>query len=57
MEELEGDLNRLVDQQCIGASLVPDYGIAIIHFTGEVTLYIRVERGGIKLEVDAPCLQ
>lgn len=57
MDELEGDLNRLVWQQCISCALIPDYDAMMICFTGDVTLYIRVERGGIKLEVDAPCLQ
>jgi hypothetical protein len=57
MEELIGDLNRLVAKQCISCALIPAYGVAMICFTGETTLYISVENGTIKLEVDAPCLQ
>ena len=56
MEELIGDLNRIVGMQCVSAGLVPDYNVAMICFTGDTTLYIRVENGTITLEVDAPCL-
>lgn len=57
MEELTGDLNRIVGMQCISAGLVPDYNVAMVCFTGEVTLYISLVDGKLNVEVDAPCLQ
>lgn len=55
--EFEGELQRLVGNQCIGLGVVPGYDIAMVFFTGDITMYIKVESGRLEIEVDAPRLQ
>lgn len=55
--DITGDLNRLVGNSVVGMGVVPEHGVALIFFSGEITLYIKTEKGELKLEVDAPSLQ
>lgn len=55
-EALECDIQRLVGHQVIGLGIVPDYDVAMIYFTGDITAYIRCIDGKLEIEVDAPAL-
>jgi hypothetical protein len=54
--EVEGDLNRLVEQQVISCGFVPDYGLFMLCLSGDVTLYLRCD-SQMLVQVEAPCLQ
>ena len=59
MEEsdIPADLTRLAGNTVIGLGVVPEYDVMMIFFTSELTLYIKLENGELKLDMDAPCLQ
>lgn len=51
------DLNRMIANECIGAGWIPEYGVLMVFFTGDITLCVKAEDGELVLEVQAPELQ
>lgn len=57
LEEMAEGLQRIVGNEVVGLGFVPDCSVLMLILAHDVTAYVRVENGALRIEIDAPTIQ